>query len=194
LLATYRNQIVFKSAKEDQVGFWVMNPDGSNRRFLGSSRTLQQQYDDLRKTQSTSPDGQYRVYVTTSEADDTPQIYIQGQRDQYGNAPTWRVTDLGSVAYDPVWSPDGSRIAFVSQLAGSDDIWVIYPDGSEPRNLTRNEWQWDKHPWWSPDGRRIIFWSNRDGVQQIYVMDANGHDVRRLSNTTWDEYEPIWIK
>lgn len=194
LLATYHNQIVFKSAKEDQIGFWVMNPDGSNRRFLGSSRTLQQQYDDLRKTQSTSPDGQYRVYVTTGEADDTPQIYIQGQRDQYGNAPTWRVTDLGSVAYDPVWSPDGSRIAFVSQLAGSDDVWVIYPDGSEPRNLTRNEWQWDKHPYWSPDGRRIIFWSNRDGVQQIYVMDANGHDVRRLSNTTWDEYEPIWIK
>jgi Tol biopolymer transport system component len=98
------------------------------------------------------------------------------------------------VAYDPVWSPDGSRIAFVSQQDGSDDIWVVYPDGSEPRNLTRNDWEWDKHPWWSPDGRRIIFWSNRAGVWQIYLMDANGQNLRRLSNTTWDEYEPIWIK
>jgi tetratricopeptide (TPR) repeat protein len=193
-LVTYHNQIVFKSAKEDQSGFWLMNPDGSNRRYLGISRTLQQEYDALRKTQSTSPDGQFRVYVTTGEADRTPQVYIQGQRDQYGNVPTWRVTDFGNVAYDPVWSPDGSRIAFVSQQDGSDDIWVVYPDGSEPRNLTRNDWEWDKHPWWSPDGRRIIFWSNRAGVWQIYLMDANGQNLRRLSNTTWDEYEPIWIK
>ena len=67
-----------------------------------------------------------------------------------------RITDL-------VWSPDGARVAFVSQENKSDDIWVINADGTKPRNLTPNSWQWDKHPSWSPDSRRIVFWSNREG-------------------------------
>ena len=37
-LTTYRNQIVFKADKDGQSGFWVMNPDGSNRRYLGAFR------------------------------------------------------------------------------------------------------------------------------------------------------------
>ena len=46
-LATFRNQIVFRSANEQKPGFWVMNPDGSNARYLGDSAELQKQYDAL---------------------------------------------------------------------------------------------------------------------------------------------------
>ncbi|MCU0503026.1 MAG: hypothetical protein MUC51_14915, partial [Anaerolineae bacterium] len=73
-MTTYRNQIVFKADKEGQPGFWVMNPDGSNRRYLGDSGTLQKQYDDLIKREQLSPDGRCRVYTTQGKADKFPQI------------------------------------------------------------------------------------------------------------------------
>ncbi|MCX7671206.1 MAG: hypothetical protein N2439_14195, partial [Anaerolineae bacterium] len=76
----------------------------------------------------------------------------------------------------------------------SDDIWIANVDGTNLRNCTPNDWEWDKHPSWSPDSNRIVFWSNRTGVKQIYVMDANCQNLRRITNTSWDEYDPLWVK
>jgi outer membrane protein assembly factor BamD (BamD/ComL family) len=195
-LATFRNQIIFFSDKEDQPGMWVMNPDGSNRRYLGDTKELRRQYDELVERDRWSPDGRYRVYVTQddSRGDKRPQIYIQGKVDESGRANTWRVTDFPNVCYDPVWAPDGSKIAFVSQERGSDDIWTALPDGGGPYNATPNKWEWDKHPTWSPDSTKIVFWSNREGTQQIFIMDATGRNQRKISATTWNEYDPVWVK
>lgn len=194
-LASFRNQIIFWSDKEDEPGLWVMNPDGANRRYLGDRGELRKQYAELLKKESISPDGRYRVYTTTDKTDDNPQVYIQGQVNEWGKAPTWKVSQgLVGTSYDPVWSPDGSRIAFVSQEKSSDDIWVANVDGTNLRNCTPNDWEWDKHPSWSPDSGRIVFWSNRAGLKQIFVMDANCSNLRRLATTTWDEYDPLWVK
>ncbi|MEJ5199602.1 MAG: hypothetical protein WHX53_11820, partial [Anaerolineae bacterium] len=194
-LTTFRNQILFWSDKEDEPGLWVMNPDGSNRRYLGNKGDLRKQYEELLKKESLSPDGKYRVYTTAEPKDTNPQVYIQGPVNEWGKAPTWQVSkNLVGTSYDPVWSPDGSRIAFVSQEKSSDDIWVANVDGTNLRNCTPNDWEWDKHPSWSPDSSRIVFWSNRTGVKQIYVMDANCQNLRRITNTQWDEYDPLWVK
>ena len=108
--------------------------------------------------------------------------------------PPTQISRLGGTCYDPAWSPDGGTIAFVSNETGSDDIWVVRPDGSGQRNLTENHWEWDKHPSWSPDSTRIAFWSNRNGVKQIWIMDADGRNARNISNTEWEEYDPVWVK
>jgi TolB protein len=96
---------------------------------------------------------------------------------------------------DPVWSPDGTLIAFVSGAIDSDDIWVVNVESSAgPQPLTANPWEWERHPTWSPESDRIVFWSNRNGLKQLYSMKADGSEVINISNAAWDEYDPIWIK
>jgi len=81
---------------------------------------------------------------------------------------------------EPVWSPDGRRIAFVSRRDGKAEIYVMNADGSGKRNLTRNPAK-DVSPSWSPDGRKIAFVSDRDGRLEAHVMNADGSGQRSLA-------------
>ena len=83
---------------------------------------------------------------------------------------------------EPVWSPDGRRIAFVSRRDGNAEIYVMNADGSGKRNLTRNPAR-DASPSWSPDGRRIAFVSDRDGRLETHVVNADGSGQRRLAGS-----------
>src|SRR6185436_11226570 len=60
----------------------------------------------------------------------------------------------------PAWSPDGRKLAFVSERDGNAEIYVMNADGSAQENLTRQPAN-DSHPAWSPDGRKIAFVSRR---------------------------------
>lgn len=102
---------------------------------------------------------------------------------------------------DPVFSPDGHRIAFWTDRHGdmsvghgyrNTEIYVMDADGSNVRRLTHHE-GWDAHPSWSNDGRRIAFDSWRDGAGDIFVMDAaDGSGVVNLTNTDVEDAFPIW--
>jgi len=105
-----------------------------------------------------------------------------------------RLTSHTATDYSPAWSPDNHSVAFVSQVDGNDEIYVIDADGRQERRLTFNSWEWDKHPSWSPDGRFIVFWSNREvGRQQIWVMEANGRNQHNLSRNAYNDWDPVWV-
>ena len=80
----------------------------------------------------------------------------------------------------PAWSPDGTKIAFVSNAGGHNEIWVVNADGTGPKRLTVSATS-DTFPAWSPDGLRIAFARN-DRVtfrDDIWVMSAaNGSGLR----------------
>ncbi|MHB8647276.1 MAG: TolB family protein [Thermomicrobiales bacterium] len=86
------------------------------------------------------------------------------------------------------------RIAFVSNSAGSDDIWTVDPDGRRLTDLTKAQKAKgnDSDPEWSPDGKRIAFVSDRDGNADIWVMNADGTGARNLTHTPGDDLNPRW--
>ncbi len=86
-----------------------------------------------------------------------------------------------------------SRIAFVSDLDGGAEIFVMNVDGSGVEQLTYNDSD-DRFPAWSPDGGRIAFVSDRDNdveIYDIYVMNADGSGVERLTDDC-SNHAPVW--
>lgn len=73
----------------------------------------------------------------------------------------------------PVWSPDGTRIAFSRIGPGSDnEIYVINADGTGSTQLTNNTVQ-DEYPAWSPDGTKIVFNRSSPGAA-FYTINPDG--------------------
>ena len=113
-----------------------------------------------------------------------------------------RLTNNRHDDWSPSWSPDGKRIALVSDRDGHPDvipgwftseIYVMDADGGNPQNLT-NDPNDDWFPSWSPDGKRIVFMSDRDGNFnfEIYAMDADGGNLQRLTNNPNSDQYPSW--
>ena len=92
--------------------------------------------------------------------------------------------------YLPVFSPDGTRIAFMSTRDGNAEIYVMNVDGSNLRRLTNHPAD-DVTPTWSPSGGQIAFTSDRSGRPQIYIMNADGTGVARITNET-EADRPTW--
>jgi len=103
----------------------------------------------------------------------------------------------GRIYADPVWSPDGSKIAFTVEAesgsrVGLPVIWVMNADGSNQTQLTDSTA--DREPAWSPDGTRIAFsnwrWSARN--HNLWVMNPDGSNQTRLTSNAGDEHNPAW--
>src|SRR5471030_256154 len=83
---------------------------------------------------------------------------------------------------DPQWSPDSTRIAFVSDRTGKEyddgrnkDVWVIAAEGGPPTKISDHEFD-DTQPRWSPDGRQIAFagQTQRRQFPKLYIAAAAG--------------------
>lgn len=106
------------------------------------------------------------------------------------HGPVRNLTD-SSNAHDklPAWSPDGSRIAFISDKTGEEEIYVIAQDGSKPaEQLTSGGKAMRYAPTWSPDGSHIAF-SDKDGkVFVLTVADKKLTEIARSRRGQVQDY------
>jgi hypothetical protein len=91
----------------------------------------------------------------------------------------------------PVWSPDGSRLAFTSIRDGNEEIYVMNADGGDVQRLTDHAGL-DRAPVWSPDGTRLAFQSDRDGNWEIYTVATGGTGLTNLTRSQEQETDPQW--
>jgi Tol biopolymer transport system component len=96
----------------------------------------------------------------------------------------------------PVWSPDGQRVAFVSQRDGNREIYIVdsrslSAGGAGMVNLTQHPAE-DWTPAWSPDGGQIAFSSNRQGNWEIFVINADGTNLRQITSDGAGNLSPVW--
>jgi Tol biopolymer transport system component len=97
----------------------------------------------------------------------------------------------------PRYSPDGTRIAFVSGRSGTQEIWVSASDASNPTRLTAMGGPIVVGPQWSPDGRRIAFFATTGpgGIYAVYVTSAEGGQPSRLTRSDGVlEALPVWSR
>jgi Tol biopolymer transport system component len=183
--------IAFRSERDGNTEVYVMHADGSNQRNLSSDGA-----NDWGPFWS--PDG--RVVWNCAHG------LVTGFRACVANpdGSNRGVLPIDRYVEYPAWSPDGSKIAFMSQepgASGSDpdyNVYVADADGTNVRRLTDAPGE-DGFPSWSPDGKKIAFSSTRDDCsnsdaldcqttgdigpfETIYVMNADGTDQHPLSD------------
>jgi hypothetical protein len=208
-------KIAFISDRTGEPQYYVVNPDGTELALL----TNPWPYNVAQLADQFSADGRFRVFTKDSPRykqvgsgateqgvrEDVPAIFW---RDALYNVEE-QVTFFGQgIAWNGVWSPVRDEIAFVSNDSKDDEIWVVNGDGSNMRQLTESNEEYNAreigkdtffaevngHPSWSPDGSQLVFWSNRNGNSQIWVMNADGSAPYTLSKPAYRDWAPVWIK
>ena len=104
-----------------------------------------------------------------------------------------KLSDGAGDEYHPVVSPDGTKIAFVSEANGSRDVWVMDADGKNALPLTDDPGL-EEHPTWSPDGKQIAYVAlPKDGGSfDLWMMNADGSGKRKLTSSAANEVFPAW--
>jgi Tol biopolymer transport system component len=172
----------------NQVELYVIRPDGSElTRLLEFAYIVHSNIGDFdlpHNTPSWSPDSQWLAILTGVEQPDITLVNIK-------NGETRMIAANPALDIYPTWSPDGSRLAFVSDREGNREIYLISPDGTGIVNLTNNP-AYDSNPVWSPSGRHIAFLSNREGRLALYVMDAGGGNPTKIGENSVIS-QPVWF-
>jgi Tol biopolymer transport system component len=120
--------------------------------------------------------------------DDDPREYLvdvdTGEQTVYGTLPS------GAWLYDI--SRDGSRVAFVAEAEGRNQVWIMNLDGSELRQLTHDPFE-ATDPAWSPDGSKIVYVGFGNGLsRELFVVDVATGDSARVMSEPEDPQNPGW--
>jgi dipeptidyl aminopeptidase/acylaminoacyl peptidase len=138
-----------------------------------------------------SPDGEFIIY-NLRRFDDLNRLDIillevaTGKQITLYGKPSTR-------AFSPNWSPDGKWISFISQETGSEELYLIRPDGEGLHQLTktgRDIFQYE----WSPSGTRMLVVVNRSGSFELMLLETESASLSKLRSEVGIHSNPNWAK
>ena len=91
----------------------------------------------------------------------------------------------------PTWSPDGSRLAYVS-FENKKPIVYVHSLATGKRHVAANFKGSNSAPAWSPDGRKLAVVLTKDGGSQLFTVNADGTGVMRLASSSGIDTEPSY--
>ena len=146
----------------------VVDPNGRNRAFIAYGPVSSPDW---------SPDGRKIVFerfgwIHKIDADGTDERRLARGRS-------------------PAWSPTGRTIAFVSDRAGTDDIYAIRATGGGIRRLTSGAGS-ETDPAWSPDGRRLAYATDESGAAEIALLELPSMKSAPLTSDRAIAASPGW--
>ncbi|MBN2111255.1 MAG: PD40 domain-containing protein [Methanosarcinaceae archaeon] len=157
---------------------WIMNSDGSGKKKL---------YDNLAwEGDPVFDHNGSRIYYATESKKAFSGRYISIQVMDVSGENVLKLTETADSRY-PAVSPDGTRIAYVSRIAGNYDVWVMDLDGSNNVRITDSKGD-ESSPSWSPDGSRLLY--SLEGDILVQAIDS-AEPVVLLSNS-YDNVEPAY--
>jgi TolB protein len=164
-------RIAFVSSRSGTKEIWVMDYDGERQQQLTNQRTIA-------VTPRWSPDASRIAYTCFAEpkAPPTAQICMYsmelGRKIAFAHFPGTNAS--------PSWSPDGTKLLFMSSAAGPPNIYMADTTGGGLKRITTSAGP-DAQPVWNPKtGRQVAFVSGRGGLPQLYVMNADGTNSEKV--------------
>lgn len=133
---------------------------------------------------SASPGGKTLAFVENTQNVDVWRISGDGK-------PASRLISSTSNEHNPQYSPDGSRIVFLSDRTGKYEIWTAEADGKNPRRITDTPFEVGS-PRFSPDGLQIAFFAKDGETSSIFTISAEGGAARQLTSETSRNILPAW--
>lgn len=131
---------------------------------------------------SLSPDGHRALFVARGDIFTAPAEF----------GPTRNLTHSSS-AHDKGarWSPDGRKIAFISDMTGEEELYLIDQDGSgQPERLTTNGDMMRYPPTWSPDSRRLAF-ADKEG--RLWMLELAGRKLTQVArDSSGNMFDQSW--
>lgn len=185
-------EIAFTSARGGRPNLFVM--DARGERF-----GLRQLTTEGAQTPTWTPDGRAIVYLASLDA----HFYSRGIYSVPATGgPATRLTPADDARNSsPVFSPDGRRIAYVSNRSGFANLWTMAPDGADQVQATRQNRDQDFSgeliqsitPRWSPDGTRLLHFSNRTGNLDLEVTDLSARTTQVVDGRDGSELPVGWL-
>jgi TolB protein len=191
----------------DEAGFPAWSPDGERTAFV-----IYDIEQNSWRIWIASADGQGEaVQLVSGWAPDwgpEGNLAYTGCNEGGGNCGIRFTTDVNLsspvlITADPrdiglAWSPDGTKIAYMSDHDGNWEIYTVGVPFPEVRRLTINQAN-DGLPAWSPDGQHIAFVSDRDGVWALYLMNPDGGNQTKVLDLgpelpDWLDQSISWVR